>query len=486
MATVMPRSPSASPAATTPPERCTCSTATAAAWSPRPTGTARDDQYLSQNTAGVPGSREPFDYFGEEVAFGDFNHDRCADLAISAPGENNNQGSVTVLYGSPSGITASGAQTFSSTTLGVSVNGLGWSLAVADLNDDGTDDLAAGAPGTEVNGHQAAGAVVVLYGDEAGLAPATVPAALLTRDSPGIPGSAEESERFGYALTKGNFDGDGRVELAIAIPGPEVDGVVQIVEGGPGGFENPAPAPIAQDTAGIPTLAHDYLNFGEVMAAGDVDGDGRDDLALGLSRIDWCVDQECDDPDGGVVDGEVLVLPGSKNGLTGTGSEVWTQDSPEVQGGSTREAFGSSLAMGRLDDGPTDDLAIGAPHDDIGGVRSAGSVTVLLGGTDGLTTAGLGGSLFHQNLAGVSGSNEARDYFGTALTTARVQGADRANLIIGSPFEDVGKTESAGQVHQLAAGATGPEANNSRAFSADSAGVRGGSGGFHWFGDGLG
>ena len=67
-----------------------------------------------------------------------------------------------------------------------------------------------------------------------------------------------------------------------------------------------------------------------------------------------------------------------------------------------------------------------------------------------------------------------------------IQGADRANLIIGSPSEDVGKTESAGQVHQLAAGATGPEANNSRAFSADSAGVRGGSGGFHWFGDGLG
>ena len=74
------------------------------------TGTARDDQYLSQNTPGVPGSREPFDYFGEQVALGDFNHDRCADLAITAPGENDNQGSVTVLYGSPSGITTSGAQ----------------------------------------------------------------------------------------------------------------------------------------------------------------------------------------------------------------------------------------------------------------------------------------------------------------------------------------------------------------------------------------
>ena len=74
------------------------------------TGTARDDQYLSQHTPGVPGNREPFDYFGEQVTLGDFNDDRCADLAITAPGENDNQGSVTVLYGSPSGITTSGAQ----------------------------------------------------------------------------------------------------------------------------------------------------------------------------------------------------------------------------------------------------------------------------------------------------------------------------------------------------------------------------------------
>ena len=43
-----------------------------------------------------------------------------------------------------------------------------------------------------------------------------------------------------------------------------------------------------------------------------------------------------------------------------------------MEGSSTDEAFGAALAMGRLDDGPTDDLAIGASNDDIGGIAPPG------------------------------------------------------------------------------------------------------------------
>jgi hypothetical protein len=63
---------------------------------------------FNQDTPGVPDEGETGDDFGAALAAGDFNGDTFADLAIGAPGEslNNiaNAGAVTVLYGSPSGL----------------------------------------------------------------------------------------------------------------------------------------------------------------------------------------------------------------------------------------------------------------------------------------------------------------------------------------------------------------------------------------------
>ena len=49
-------------------------------------GTALDDQRITQDSPGVPGSAEREDRFGAVTAFGDFNDDGCADLAVSSPG----------------------------------------------------------------------------------------------------------------------------------------------------------------------------------------------------------------------------------------------------------------------------------------------------------------------------------------------------------------------------------------------------------------
>src|SRR5499426_153297 len=67
-------------------------------------GTALNDQLLTQNSPGVPGTSETDDIFGFAVAVADFNGDGCGDVAVGVPGEDQAAGTVVVLYGSTSGV----------------------------------------------------------------------------------------------------------------------------------------------------------------------------------------------------------------------------------------------------------------------------------------------------------------------------------------------------------------------------------------------
>jgi hypothetical protein len=436
------------------------------------TGSARNDQYFTQATRGVPGSEEDDDRFGHAVTLGDFDDDGCADLAVGVPGEDieeegDEDGAITILYGSPSGITTTGAQKFDADTLGPGINYLANHLAVVDVDDDGIDDLAA----------TALGGVVVLHGDANGLNQGVRPD-VLTADSLDLPGSAGA---ISGGLSSGDFDGDGIGELAVGTSGTGRSGTVITVERGATGYLSSAP--ITLTSPGIPDSPEDFVAFGSVQAAGDVDDDGYDDLAVGLTDV-YC-DETPDDCDIVDADGAVVILPGSKGGLTSMGAEWWTQDSPGVVGGSNGDSWGFSLAMGHLDPGPTDDLVIGAPTDVSDGIRDAGSVTVLLGSPDGLTTAGVGGAIFHQGISGIAGRSERYDAFGSSLTTAYLQSSKQESVIVGSG-ESLAKAEFAGQICQLSIGSSGPRASGSRTLNAASKGVAGAPGEWDSFGNALG
>ena len=128
-----------------------------------PSGTAPDDLSLTQDTTGVPGAAGIEDYFGGATAFGDFNHDGCADLAIGAAGDSG-RGSVTIVLGSPSGLSTTGiVRLTSSTVTSQRETGFGGSLAAGDLNGDGVDDLAVRLGGLTVGKADAAGGVAVFY-----------------------------------------------------------------------------------------------------------------------------------------------------------------------------------------------------------------------------------------------------------------------------------------------------------------------------------
>jgi len=76
--------------------------------------------------------------------------------------------------------------------------------------------------------------------------------------------------------------------------------------------------------------------FGSAVAASDFDGDGRDDLAVGTPGETVGTLRGA---------GTLQVVRGSANGLTGAGSQLFTQDAPgladNVEEGDT---FGGTLA----------------------------------------------------------------------------------------------------------------------------------------------
>ena len=97
---------------------------------------ATDSQYWTQNSSGMADAVEPGDEFARALAVGDLNGDGFDDLAIGAPGEDSAAGVVHVLYGSSAGLTVTGGQLWSQDSAGVS-----------DSAETGTGSAARSPPG---------------------------------------------------------------------------------------------------------------------------------------------------------------------------------------------------------------------------------------------------------------------------------------------------------------------------------------------------
>jgi hypothetical protein len=83
--------------------------------------------------------------------------------------------------------------------------------------------------------------------------------------------------------------------------------------------------------------------------------------------------------------GAIGVIYGSSAGLSATGSQVWHQDSPDIEDDSEgSDFFGISLAAANFGKGSQADLAVGVPNEDLGANTDAGAVNVIYGTTNGL------------------------------------------------------------------------------------------------------
>ena len=264
---------------------------------------------LDREPEEVPGDPLGREGLGEAMAMGDFNGDGHADLAIGAPGARPNEltgaGALLLVFGAPNDPETGDLTPLRYVELSRDIEdiasfaeqgaGFGGSLAAADLDGDGFDDLVVGAPGATAGGQRGAGDLTLLFGradrgdpegPDAETGAFDLPRTRILDLSAGaIPGDPASRAAFGAGLGLADLDGDGRPELLVAslegqgrLAGA---GALYGIFGGPAGPDPRRPFRLAPGMAGMGLPAVGAQAFAARFGVADFNGDAVADLAIG-------------------------------------------------------------------------------------------------------------------------------------------------------------------------------------------------------------
>lgn len=255
---------------------------------------------------GVDGFRihvsELGDFFGRVGSAGDINGDGFGDLAISDPIANGGIGAEAglgyVLFGKASGFAPMVKLTELDGNNGFRFNNaianslVGWSLTSAgDINNDGIDDLIVGAPGA-TEGNVKVGVAYVLFGKKTEFAADINLSTLSSGDGFRIIGLAE-GDYFGNGVSVGDINGDGLSDVIISSygvknPNGAKAGFTYVIFGKESGLGATVDINALNGTNGfrIDGEAEGDIAGYSVTTAGDINGDGFDDIVIGAPDSD--------------------------------------------------------------------------------------------------------------------------------------------------------------------------------------------------------
>ncbi len=321
---------------------------------------------------------------------GDVNGDGLDDLIVGAwradPG-GNNEGQSYVVFGKADG-TAVELSDVVAGTGGFAINGanstdsLGFSVSGAgDVNGDGLNDLIVGAPSTDAGGNRAAGQSYVVFGKPDGI-PVELSDVITGTGGFAMNGIYSVDLSGNSVSGAGDVNGDGFDDLIVgayhADPGGNYSAGQSYVVFGKMDGTIVELSDVVVGTSGFTIIGINSEDFsgGSVSGAGDVNGDGFDDLIVGAHGVDLGDGERA---------GQSYVVFGKADGTAVELSAVLAATGGfAINGTNIRDDLGRSVSgAGDMNRDGLDDLIVGAYRADPGGISEAGRSYVVFGKADG-------------------------------------------------------------------------------------------------------
>ncbi|MDJ0571781.1 MAG: calcium-binding protein [Pleurocapsa sp. MO_192.B19] len=393
---------------------------------------------------------------------GDINGDGIDDLIIGAPNADNSsnysdEGESYVVFGSDDGFDANLELSELDGSSGFVITGIdnydnsGRSVSSAgDVNGDGIDDLIIGAPNADnSDNYSSEGESYVVFGSSDGFAD-SLDLAELDGSNGFVISGIDNYDNSGRSVSSaGDVNGDGIDDLIIGAPyageytyyGSNSEGESYVVFGGSdvGDSGSLELSQLNGSNGFIISGIDNYDNSGRsVSNAGDINGDGIDDLIIGAPNADSSGNYSDE--------GESYVVFGNSDGFAASLelSELDGNNGFVITGADNNDNLGRSVSgAGDVNGDGIDDLIIGAPYaDSSSNYGSQGESYVVFGNSDGFAA-----SLDLSNLDDINGllitGIDNGDNLGRSVSGAGdINGDGVDDIIIGAPNADRGDNYS--------------------------------------------